>query len=402
MTSVVLHATAAVIAFLLLRRLLPNEFAAAIGALLFALHPVQVESVAWVSGMKDLLCGLFSLVALWQYVMAVQSGKRANFAIATVAFAIAMLCKPAAMVLPALAGVIHITLLRGDWKTALTWTALWWPMAVVIMVVARMSQPITIPGPALWQRPLVALDALAFYLAKIVWPWELCIDYGRTPSAAALTFWWTWLVPAAIAGVILWKPRRETIAAALIATICVAPMLGFTPFMFQIYSTVSDHYLYLAMLGPALLLAWVVTVKPAIARPAAVIVLGLLAFKSLAQQSNWRDDETLFSHTLATNPRSFMAANNLASAYQNTGNMLMFNAPLAEKLGDRATAAACRAQARENYTKAAEFYARSIAIRRELTNGVDNYANPHVGLAETLAKLKELESASKSASASTN
>src|SRR5688572_9554470 len=81
MTSVVLHATAAVIAFLLLRRLLPNEFAAAIGALLFALHPVQVESVAWVSGMKDLLCGLFSLVALWQYVMAVQSGKRANFAI---------------------------------------------------------------------------------------------------------------------------------------------------------------------------------------------------------------------------------------------------------------------------------------------------------------------------------
>lgn len=400
-TSVVLHASAAVVAFFLLRRLFTNDWAAAIGAGLFALHPVQVETVAWVSGMKDVLCGLFALVALWQYVSAVQSNKRWNFVVATIAFAIAMLCKPAAMVLPALAMVIHVVLMRADWKTAAKWTAVWWPMAIVIMIVARVSQPVTIPGPALWQRPLVALDALAFYLGKIVWPWTLCVDYGRTPSAiaAAAAMWWTWLIPAAVAAVLFWKPRREVIAAAGIAAICVAPMLGFTPFMFQLYSTVSDHYLYLAMLGPALLLAWLVTVNPTILRPAACVLLGLFAIKSLAQQSTWRDDESLFTHTLAANPRSFMAANNLASAHQSTANMLRFNAPLAEKLGDHATAAACREQARANYIKAAELYAKSIAIRKEVTGGVDNYVNPHIGLAETQARLKELDATPASASA---
>jgi hypothetical protein len=403
-TSVLLHACAAVFAFLLLRRLIHNDWAAAIGAGLFALHPVQVESVAWASGMKDVLCGLFSLVALWQFVAAVQADRRWNFVVATIAFALAMLCKPAAMVLPAVAMVIHILLLHAHWKTAAKWTVIWWPMAIVVMIVARVSQPVTIPGPAIWQRPLVALDALAFYLGKIIFPWTLCIDYGRTPPAVASSgsLWWTWLIPAAIAAIVIWKPRREVIAAGIIASLCVAPVLGFTPFMFQIYSTVSDHYVYLAMIGPALLLAWLVTINPTVVRPAACVVLAVLAAKSFTQQSTWRDDESLFSHTLAANPRSFMAANNLASAYQNAANVLLFNAPLAEKMGDRATAAACRQQARQNLSVAAQLYAKSIEIRKQVTGGVDNYVNPHIGLAETQAKLKELDSPTTPASASTN
>src|SRR6478672_1422040 len=101
-TSILFHALAAVVVYALLRRMKLPDVAACLGALLFAVHPVQVESVGWISGMKDVLCGLFSLIALWQYVASVQAeSKRTfwlHFTLATVSFAWALLCKPAAVV----------------------------------------------------------------------------------------------------------------------------------------------------------------------------------------------------------------------------------------------------------------------------------------------------------------
>jgi protein O-mannosyl-transferase len=331
--SVAFHATAALVMFLLLRRLIgaardaahaqpsietrfATDVAAAIGALLFALHPVQVESVAWTAGMKDVLYGLFALVALWQYVAAVQASSRGaarrtvltHFTFATAAFVWAVLCKPTAMVVPALAAVLHVVVMRRNWREAARWTAAWWPITLAAMVVARLSQQVTdqVATPPLWVRPLIAGDALAFYAAKLLWPLKLCIDYGRSPIVAHDGGWvyWTWLVPAAIAGVLVWRPRRELVAAALLVCLCVAPVLGLTRFMFQFYSTVSDHYLYLAMLGPALAAAWLAMNHPKFARPAALVLIGLFAVKSFAQAGTWKDDESLFTHTLAVTPTS--------------------------------------------------------------------------------------------------
>ena len=415
--SVVLHALASVVAFLLLRRLLASNgqarpsgrgpsLAAAIGALLFALHPVQVESVAWTAGMKDVLCGLFSLIALWQYVAAVQAGKvmHHRFLLATLAFIIAMLCKPSAMVLPALAMIIHVVLLGASWKDAARWTALWWPMAIAIMIVARVSQPITQAPTPLWLRPLVATDALAFYAGKIIAPLKLCIDYGRSPSVAQDSGWLyvTWLIPAAIAGLLIWKPRRQLIAAALIALVCVAPVLGLTPFMFQYFSTVADHYLYLAMLGPALLLAWLVMTGKPLIRPAAMIVLVFFAAQSLVQQSTWRDNEALFEHTLAINPNSFMAANNLASAHTVAAEAFELGARMTDELGDRKTAQTYRAQARENHARAAELYAHAIELRKRVNRGIDDHVTARRALETSLAKVEQLAQPPTSPSASAN
>ena len=106
-------------------------------------------------------------------------------------------------------------------------------------------------------------------------------------------------VPVAIAAALYWRPRRELIAAALIAAICLAPMLGLTPFTFQFYSTVADHYLYLAMLGPALALSFVLSSRAA---DRIVLVGGLLliplATLARAQAAVWHDSGTLFAHVL--------------------------------------------------------------------------------------------------------
>jgi tetratricopeptide (TPR) repeat protein len=299
------------------------------------------------------------------------------------------------MVVPALAVVIHIAILRGSWRAALKWTAAWWPITLGAMIVARLAQQVDVPFAPLWLRPLVAGDALAFYAGKILWPWKLCIDYGRSPAVAQDGGWIyaTWLIPVAIAALLWRKPRREIIAAALLATICVAPVLGLASFMFQFYSTVADHYLYLAMLGPALAVAWIVANDQKYARPVAFVVIGLFAVKSFAQTATWRDDESLFTHTLAVNEKSFVACNNLGGSFDSMGDALVAGAKIADDMGDPVTGRAYRRLAVENFQRARELYVKSIETRQAVNRGIDDHLQTRGLLAMTCSKLKRHDEA---------
>jgi hypothetical protein len=412
--SVTCHALAAVVVFLVLRRLLKakressgvklagsgsSDIAACIGACLFAVHPVQVESVGWASGLKDVLCGLFALMAVWQYLIAVQSEgtwRRVHFALATAAFAWGMLCKPTAMVTPAIVFVLDWIVLGRSWKQVAWATALWWPMSIAAMVIARLAQTtFGQSGPPLWQRPLVALDAIAFYLGKMIWPAQLTVDYGRRPQVALDQgwLWWTWLVPAAVAAVLYWKPRKELIAAGIVLVICVSPVLGLTPFQFQYFSTVSDHYLYIAMLGPGLALAWVVArFGNRAVMGGAVGALVLLGALSVRQAGVWRDAQSLFTHTLTVNPDSFMACNNLASAFTHAGDVSLGAAQLSARLGESDKSNAYRAQAEENYRKSLELFIQAAQVKRNVTKD-DDYLTAYANVAAMYSRLDDDERA---------
>jgi protein O-mannosyl-transferase len=285
--------------------------AAGAGALLFALHPVQVESVAWVSEARGLLCGLGSLVALWQYVAFWQAGSRRaamlHYLAATAAFALALLSKPAAVAVPLMAGVLVVGWLglpgrnrrdaedaehgakawnnrrgaedaedgrdaRGaacagggeGWETvrAAVWSlGPWLVLAALMAVITKWQQPDAAMAvvPPLWARPLVAGDALMFYFYKLAAPWGLCPDYGRSPTWLLAQSWCyaAWLVPAAfLAALGCLRNRRVWLVAAGLSVAWLLPVLGLVPFDFQRISTVADRYLYLALLGPALALSW--------------------------------------------------------------------------------------------------------------------------------------------------
>ena len=406
--NVLFHAVAAVVVYAVLRRCVAQppsavemqataesqpgaavphpvvDVAACFGAALFAVHPVQVESVGWVSGMKDVLCGLFSLVALWQYVSAVQAQSKrqrwTHFSIATAAFVWALLCKPAAMVVPAIALVLDWLVLRNSLRRAAAATALWWPIAIAWMFVTRGMQPtFGLIGAPLWQRPLVALDAMAFYLWKIVWPIGLGVDYGRTPAVALDRgwLWWTWIVPVAVAAQLAWLRDRVLIAAAFVLVIAVAPVLGFVPFLFQHFTTVADHYLYLAMLGPALALAWIIVRWDSRrVRAIACIALVLLAMVSMRQAGAWRNDQTLFARTIQVNPDSFLAHNNLAGSLLREADLL------------RNTE-----QGRQRLLEARDMYTRAIELRQKVNRGKDDYFLAHLNLASTLERLGDWDSA---------
>jgi tetratricopeptide (TPR) repeat protein len=269
---------------------------------------------------------------------------------------------------------------RGSLVRAVRGTALWWPIVIIWMVVARASQQTYgIIGAAPVLRPLVALDAIAFYLGKIVWPVGLAVDYGRMPQVAQDQgwLWWTWIIPVGLAGLLVWKPKRELIAAGLLLVIAIAPVLGLTPFLFQYYSTVADHYLYVAMIGPALALAWVVWRWDAKwVRVTVGMALVVLALLSIRQAGVWRNDETLFAHTIHVNPNSFSSHHNLGSYLVRQGDLLR-GAP----------------GAREHYLRARDMFARAIELRRKVNRGVDDNFDAHQNLALTLERLDEWNAA---------
>ncbi|CAN5533814.1 hypothetical protein BH10PLA1_BH10PLA1_07700 [soil metagenome] len=299
--------------------------AAAMGAALFALHPIQVEAVAWISGMNNVLAAFFSLLCIAAYIRFAQAtpSRRVWYVVAMVALLLAMLSKPTAIATPVMLLAIDAMLLRGPIRRVLV-TLL--PMAILVVpfiIIGRAAQPsMDVFVPPIGQRFLVAADTIGFYLQKLVFPNALLMDYSRTPQwVIAHRGAWPVAIVAlliAIAASRRWPWVLGTVAV-LIAGFCI--VLGLVPFSFQSTSTVADRYLYLAMLGPAILVAI------ALSRVTSVNIIGwtgacVMAFGMLSflQGGLWQDTITLCSYTIEHNPRTLAARSAIGAAYRNRGD----------------------------------------------------------------------------------
>jgi tetratricopeptide (TPR) repeat protein len=152
-------------------------------------------------------------------------------------------------------------------------------------------------------------------------------------------------------------------AGALIFVASLGPVLGLTPFMFQYTSSVADHYLYLAMFGPALLATWAV-VRYGRRGVMAGCALGLavLGARSYQQLGWWHDDRAIWSHTMASCPDSFIAPTNLATAYGRDANALRVAGEDAREAGRIEEANWMMARQREQYVKAADLLEKALAV----------------------------------------
>ena len=327
-SNLLLHSVAVSIVFLLLRGLAKNTWAAFLGAGLFAWHPLQVEPVAWVTGIKDLLSSALALAALalhlGPFAAARDAARRARRrwpreVVATLLFGLALAAKPAVVTLPLVALALRVGVQRRPWREGAGWLALWLGLAACVAVLTTVGHQdaTTAQPPPFFVRPLVAADALSFYLAKLCWPLHLGPAYGRTPESVlgSNAIWWTWLPPLALAGVAMRKGARRWLAPAVaISVLALLPVLGFLPFRFQFYSTVADRYVYLAMLGPALALAIGLGSGSEISKRAPAVVLAVLvvlAALSHRQTTVWADNLSLWSHAALRNPDNALAQHNL-------------------------------------------------------------------------------------------
>ncbi len=320
--NVFCHAASVLVVFAIVRMLVGNEWAAAVGALLFAVHPLQAESVGWASGLKDLLAGLFGFLSLWLYLLNLRAGKQwrsLRWLAATLLLALALLSKASAVTIPVIAAIITILVLRRRVAAAVLELSPWFFMAGAAALLAHFVQPAAGMAKAvpLWARPFIAADSLAFYVAKLFFPAHLVMDYARSPDRLLHQYpylaYWTWTLPAAVA-ICIWLARRRfphVAAGALVFLAGLFPMLGLVAFEFQVYSTVADHYVYIAMLGTALAAAALVS---RLDRPIFSVVTPVLAGLTLAvlcyfQSRIWLTDQALFDRLLEADPHNWLALN---------------------------------------------------------------------------------------------
>lgn len=323
--NILLHLLSTGVVFLIVRSLVKDPFSSAMGALVFAIHPVQVEPVVWVTGFKDVLCGFWSVLAIWQYINYVKSSGSngrlmIHYGVATLCLLLALLSKPVAVVLPMVAGSIALLLL-GRKPGALARDLLpWMLLCLPVILVTKYAQPGAqhLFNPSLWERALVVGDSITFYLGKLLLPLNLGADYGRTPQVALgqSSVYATSFFPYILAIVVACGGReRWLLAAAASFVAALSPVLGLVTFDLQNMSTVADRYLYLAILGPVIWLShWLSFHKTKVFILFALALIFLLGVKSTAQVRTWRDSFSFYQHILAVNPRSWTAYGNLGHA----------------------------------------------------------------------------------------
>ena len=322
--NVLLHATSAFLMWRVLVLLdLPGAFLA---TCLFAVHPVNVESVAWITERKNVLSGVFYFASALAYLRWEQRPRPRDLAIAFVLFIAALFSKTVTCSLPATLLLI-VWWKRGTLHRRHLMTLV--PMLIAGAALAFTTAYLEVDwvrarGPewdySIAQRILLAGRALWFYLAKLVLPVNLSFVYPQWPIDATLVWQWAFPLGVVVALFALWQMRnrwgRGPLVAALIFIGTLMPALGFFNIYPMRYTFVADHYAYHAT---AAMLALIAVGLHRLLRSAAYVVIVPLIVLTMIRASIFADVERLWRDTLAKNPNSWMVNLNLAKVLNQRG-----------------------------------------------------------------------------------
>jgi tetratricopeptide (TPR) repeat protein len=335
LVTLLLHAGSAVLYALVLRRLFAGSGmrsparAAWLAALLFALHPVHVESVAWIAEQKNTLSLAFYLGAALLYLAFDETRRPRLYLAALALFGLSLGCKTVTATLPAALLVVlwwqrGRLELRRDVRPLVPWLVLGAGAGLFSSWIERsyggaQGAEFTLPWLG---RVLVAGRAVWFYAGHLVWPFGLNFIYPRWTVDPSV--WWQWLFPLGVLAVLaaLWALRRTSrgpLAAALFFVGSLFPALGFVALYGARYSWVWDHWQYLPDLGLLALAAAGLSAgwRRQVPAPAALgwglvtalaLLLGGLTWD---QGGMFRSEETLYRATLERNPDAWLAHYNL-------------------------------------------------------------------------------------------
>jgi tetratricopeptide (TPR) repeat protein len=406
--TLTLHAACALMLWAVLRRLrIPG---AGLGAALWALHPVQVESVAWISETINTQSGLFFLGAVWFWLgwleqetvgSAEPETRRRNrapaYALMLACALGALLSKPSTVGLPVALGLCAWWVRgRFSWRDARA--------LVPVLLVA-----LAVSGWAIWEqrvhqqaeggdwafsfpeRVIVAGRVVWFYLGKLLWPAPLSFIYPRWTLESGNLLAYLPALLAAGGAVWLWRCRETALRPVFFAAVfygaMVFPVLGFFNVYFFRYAFVADHFAYLPSLGPLVLVGaglgalargprwrWCVLV-------AGATMLATGAVLGWRHARHFRDDETLWRATLRTNPSCFLALNNLGVLLMNAGQLseaiAFYDRALATKpeADTQLNKANALAKMPDRFPEARQQFEAALAARPDAEEVRINYAN---------------------------
>ena len=311
---------------LLLRLAVPGAWAV---AAVFAVHPVHVESVAWIIERKDLLSGLFYLGATWTWLRFTEAPRAGRYGLTLGLYIAALLSKSIAVTLPAALLILqwwkqgHVT--RRDWLRVAPFFLVGLCITVADLFFYISQGPVSFDY-GLTERILIASRALWFYVGKLVWPDDLAVIYPIWDIQAAEALAWIPVMAAAAVAVLLWLGRhhlgRGPLAGAAFFAVTLSPVLGFVDHSFMNFSLVADRFQYLASLGVLAVLVgggvrmagWAPNAAALVLQGLLVAILLLLGMLTWGQVNLYRNGITLFTHVIKLNPEARFAVFNLGHA----------------------------------------------------------------------------------------
>ncbi len=408
--NVALHALAALLLWLGLRRFqLPGAWLA---ALLFALHPIHVQSVAWIAERKNVMAGVFYILTLWSYWHFAQKQDWRWYSAALLLFIGALLSKTSTIMLPILLGVgylwLRIPLNRKVLFGLLPFLGLSLGAGIlrIWFELTSFGADDTIYNLPIAERLLVAANVPFFYLRKLLLPYPLMFHYPKwTLEISELSQWIPLLSWMGIGGFLLYQYRRWTRGLCLTIAafvITLFPVLGLFKNAFTQYSFVADHWVHLASLPIFLAVAWAATKGgeqiviggtrsgkvggkniPTIILGMGLCVLAVLTWK---QAMIYQDRPTFWKATLERNPQSWLAYYNLGEFYLNDAQYteaidqfdqaLSIEPTLFQAYDNRGNAHLLL----KNYSEAIANYDQALGLKPNYSKTYNNRANAHFRL----------------------
>ena len=338
LTNVLLHLVATLLLFVALHRLTGALWKSGFVAALFALHPLHVESVAWIAQRKDVLSGLFWMLSLFLYARYVEKPVLGRYGLVLLSFSLGLMAKPMVVTLPIMLILLDVwpcrrlsgQSWRRNWKRVvgekIPFLILGAAAGVVTILAEQQVGALkTLAEFSFMSRLSNAVVAYGFYLYKTVWPFHLSVHYPH-PGA-----WPVWLVALSLAvlTVITFLTIRTFRKYPFLLVGWFWYLIGLLPVigLLQIGShAFADRYTYIPLIGVFMALAWGVEAwtheRQGRALPvslAAVIMIIVFSVISIQQVGLWRDAETLFRQAAGVTQNNYLAQNNLGAALSRQG-----------------------------------------------------------------------------------
>jgi tetratricopeptide (TPR) repeat protein len=332
-TNVLVHAGATVFLFLALARLTGAPWRSACVAALFGLHPLHVESVAWVAERKDVLSGLFWMLTLYAYARYAEARRRCWYGVTLAAFALGLLAKPMLVTLPCVLLLLDYWPLGRLGRSAilekLPFFALSLASSAVTVIAQRQGGAMEwmsyLPLPT---RLANALISYVTYIGKMLWPRNLAVFYPYPPLNE---LWWRALIAVTILAVLTalvlkWRRSHPYLLFGWLWYLgTLVPVIGLVQVGIQ---ALADRYTYIPLIGLFLAGVWGIAdlatrwqLPPRVPVMAGLGALAACALLTWRQLEYWQDSITLWKHATESVPNNYLAHYNLGSALHQAGKL---------------------------------------------------------------------------------
>src|SRR5438094_2591948 len=335
LTNLVLHTIAVILLFVVLKQMTGAIWQSTFVAALFAIHPLRVESVAWISERKDVLSAIFFMLTLGAYFHYARSPSLGRYVTMSIVFALGVLSKSMLVTVPFILLLLDYWPLQrfGGWSSIkrlilekIPLFALSAAGGFVTLWVQQSSVARTEQLPLVW-RIGNGLVSCVIYVKQMIWPVGLAVFYPHPGDQLQV-----WEIGLAIvllalvsAGVIALRHKRPYLVTGWFwYLVMLLPVIGLIQVGSQAH---ADRYTYLPQIGLYLLLSWAITnalvsqLQRRILRVAAGVAVVALAWCAHIQASNWRNGESLWKHTIAVSSGNFIAHNGLGHLLLNDGRL---------------------------------------------------------------------------------